>query len=386
MADPRFRQPIWPAAARAGGDALLLVCDDPALAEEISRHRAVSPLLCGRADMRAFRVALADRGRLKQALLQVGYPAEDLAGYTEGEELSITLWQRTRGGAQFELRGYQSWAVRAFHAGGSARGGSGVIVLPCGAGKTVVGVACMAELGTSTLILTTGITASRQWAEELLDKSSLDAADLGLYDGTSKEIRPVTIATYNILTPVEAKTTRSATSNSSTGATGVDHLRRGASPARAGIPGDGESTGAPPSRPHRDARVDGREDDVFALIGPKKMDVPWKSLEREGWIARAACTEFRLPLPAELRMPYALADARSKFRIAAENPAKLDVVRTILDQHPAEPALVMEERPDDPALERRGRARSRERLPSPQRLSRHGQADRCATEARRPAR
>jgi DNA excision repair protein ERCC-3 len=175
------------------GDALLLVCDDPVLAEEVSRHRAVSPLLAGRSSDLAFHVSPADRGRLKQALVRAGYPAEDLAGYTDGEALSIALRERMRDGSPFELRAYQAWAVRAFHAAGSARGGSGVIVLPCGAGKTVVGVACMAELSTSTLILTTSVTASRQWAEELADKSSLDPGLIGLYDGTSKEIRPVTM-------------------------------------------------------------------------------------------------------------------------------------------------------------------------------------------------
>jgi DNA excision repair protein ERCC-3 len=325
------------------GDGLVLVCDDAVLAEQVSRHRRVAPLLRERTGELAFRISPVDRGRLKQALVQVGYPAEDLAGYTEGEKLAIALRQRTRAGEAFELRTYQSWAVRAFHAEGSARGGSGVIVLPCGAGKTIVGVACMAELGMSTLILTTGISASRQWAEELFDKSSLDASDLGLYDGTSKEIRPVTIATYNIVTHRKRKDEEfrhlALFDERNWGLIIYDEVHLLPAPVF-------QVTASLQARRRLGltatlVREDGREDDVFALIGPKKMDVPWKVLERQGWIAKAACTEIRLPMPDELRMPYALADARSKFRLAAENPAKLDQVRAILDAHADEPALVM---------------------------------------------
>jgi DNA excision repair protein ERCC-3 len=151
------------------GDGLVLSAADSALAEEVSRHREVAPLLTERSSAVLFRVRPGDRGRLKQALVKAGYPAEDLAGYTEGEVLPIRLRELTRQGRAFALRQYQQQAVRAFHAGGSARGGSGVIVLPCGAGKTMVGLGCMGEVQASTLILTTGATASRQWRVELLD-------------------------------------------------------------------------------------------------------------------------------------------------------------------------------------------------------------------------
>jgi DNA excision repair protein ERCC-3 len=325
------------------GDGLLLACEDAPLAELIARHRAVAPLLAERVSTTAFRVAAAERGRLKQALVRAGYPAEDVAGYTEGEDLAVALRERTRAGERFALRAYQAWAVRAFHADGSARGGSGVIVLPCGAGKTVVGVACMAELGASTLILTTGVTASRQWAEELLDKSSLDAADIGLYDGASKEIRPVTIATYNILTHRRGKeeTFRHLElfDRRNWGLIIYDEVHLLPAPVF-------QITASLQARRRLGltatlVREDGREEDVFALIGPKKMDVPWKVLEREGWIAKAVCTEIRLPMDEELRMTYALSEPRARFRVAAENPAKLDVVRLLLELHADEPVLIM---------------------------------------------
>ncbi|MGH7500463.1 MAG: DNA repair helicase XPB [Longimicrobiales bacterium] len=325
------------------GDGLRLACDDAALAEEISRHRDVAPLLGARESPVGFRISAVNRGRLKQALVHVGYPAEDLAGYTQGDALAITLRERTRAGATFVLRQYQGWAVDAFHVGGSAMGGSGVIVLPCGAGKTVVGVACMAQLGTSTLILTTGITASRQWAEELADKSSLHPSDIGLYDGVSKEIRPVTIATYNVLTYRKRKEDAflhlELFDKRNWGLIIYDEVHLLPAPVF-------QVTASLQARRRLGltatlVREDGREDDVFALIGPKKMDVPWKVLERQGWIATAACTEIRLPLPDELRMPYAIADKRARFRIASENPDKIAVVRDILDEHRDEPALVI---------------------------------------------
>lgn len=260
------------------GGGLALVCDDDVLAEEVSRHKSIAALLRERTGARTFRISAVDRGRLKQALVQVGYPAEDLAGYTEGAKLPVSLRQRTRAGEPFELRAYQGWAVRAFHAEGSARGGSGVIVLPCGAGKTIVGVACMAELGMSTLILTTGITASRQWAGELLDKTSLDPADVGLYDGSSKEIRPVTIATYHIVTHRRRKTDEfshlALFDEHNWGLIIYDEVHLLPAPVF-------QVTASLQAKRRLGltatlVREDGREDDVFALIGPKKMDVPWK--------------------------------------------------------------------------------------------------------------
>jgi DNA excision repair protein ERCC-3 len=324
-------------------EGLVLAAADVPLAEEVSRNRQVTPLLGERCSPLAFRVDPLLRGRLKQALVKVGFPAEDLAGYTEGEALEVALRPETRAGDPFQLRPYQEEAAAAFHAGGSSRGGSGVVVLPCGAGKTVVGMACMDRLGASTLILTTGTTAVRQWATELLDKTTLHEDQIGEYTGASKEVRPVTIATYNIVThraSTDAEFTHLALFDQRDwGLIIYDEVHLLPAPVfqvTAGLQAR-RRLGLTATL----VREDGREDDVFALIGPKKADVPWKVLENQGWIAEAACTEVRVPLPEELRMPYAVAEARSKFRIASENPDKTEVVRQLLRRHPDEPALVI---------------------------------------------
>lgn len=338
------------AAARYGrlrltreADGLRLEADDPALAEEVSRLRDVAPHLGERLSPVAFRVAPAERGRLKQALVRAGWPAEDLAGYTPGEALPISLRDETRAGEAFALRAYQADAAAAFHAGGSERGGSGVVVLPCGAGKTVVGMECMARVGSSTLVLTTSVTAVRQWISELLDKTSLHEDQVGEYTGEAKDVRPVTVATYQVLTHRERKDAPfrhlELFDRRDWGLIVYDEVHLLPAPVfqvTAGLQAR-RRLGLTATL----VREDGREDDVFALIGPKKADVPWKELEGEGWIARAECTEVRVPLPADLRMPYAVAEARDKFRIASENPDKLGVVRDILARHPDEPALVI---------------------------------------------
>jgi DNA excision repair protein ERCC-3 len=326
-----------------GQAALLLEASDEELLGEVSHQDAVGPWLGARVSAGAFEVAPAARGRLKQALVKVGFPAEDLAGYSPGEPLTVQLRSTARSGRAFALRTYQHDAAGAFHAGGSERGGSGVIVLPCGAGKTIVGLGCMGLLQTSTLILTTGITASRQWADETLDKTSLLAEQVGLYNGQGREIRPVTIATYNILTHRANKDApfvhMEIFNQRPWGLIIYDEVHLLPAPVF-------QMTADLQARRRLGltatlVREDGREDDVFALIGPKKAEVPWKVLEHQGWIAKAACIEVRLPLPGELRTQYALADPRSKFRLAAENPAKAALVRAILDRHPDEPALVM---------------------------------------------
>jgi len=327
----------------ARDNGLLLECDDEALAEEIARHREVAPVLGERLSPCTFAVTTGNRGVLKQALVKAGWPAEDLAGYVEGEALAVALRSETRSGETFSLRPYQRDAVAAFHAEGEARGGSGVVVLPCGAGKTVVGMGCMAELETSTLILTTGVTATRQWVRELLERTTLRPEDIGEYTGESKDIRPVTIATYQILTHRPSKeasfTHLDLFDTRAWGLIIYDEVHLLPAPVF-------RITASLQARRRLGltatlVREDGREDDVFALIGPKKLDLPWKVLERQGWIASAECVEVRLPLPPELRMPYAVADPRRRFRIAAENPAKAAVIREVLAQHPDEPTLIM---------------------------------------------
>jgi DNA excision repair protein ERCC-3 len=322
---------------------LVLRAADPPLAEEISRNKHVAPLLVARLSPTAFRVEPIARGRVKQALVKIGFPAEDLAGYREGEPLLIELRTLTASGASFALRHYQKDAARVFHAGGSARGGSGVIVLPCGAGKTIVGMACMAEVQSSTLVLTTGVTATRQWVAELLDKTTLQADQVGEYNGSSKDVRPVTVATYNIMTWRARNDAEfphlQLFDERNWGLIIYDEVHLLPAPVfqvTAGLQAR-RRLGLTATL----VREDGREDDVFALIGPKKVDVPWKVLEGEGWIATATCTEIRLALPEELRMPYAVADARQKFRMASENPAKLAAVREVLNRHPDEPTLII---------------------------------------------
>lgn len=324
-------------------DGLILTANDEPLAEEISRTKHVAPLLLERRSPCEFRVDPSRRGQIKQALVKVGFPAEDLAGYCLGDALSMSLRATTASGLPFALRAYQREAADVFHAGGSARGGSGVIVLPCGAGKTIVGMACMAALESSTLVLTTGVTATRQWIAEILDKTSLQPDQVGEYNGSTKEVKPVTVATYNILTwrrRTEQEFPHLALFDKRDwGLIVYDEVHLLPAPVF-------QVTATLQARRRLGltatlVREDGREDDVFALIGPKKVDVPWKVLEYQGWIASATCTEIRIPLPEDLRMPYAIAERRHKFRIASENPRKLDVVRELLAQHPGEPTLVI---------------------------------------------
>lgn len=322
---------------------LVLAADDRPLAEEIGRNKHVMPLLGERDSPLEFRVDAMARGRLKQALIKIGFPVEDLAGYRDGETLPISLLTTTVAGKEFRLRHYQEEAARVFHAGGSTHGGSGVVVLPCGAGKTVVAMACMALVQSSTLVLTTGVTASRQWISELLDKTSLRPDQIGEYNGSNKNVKPVTVATYNIMTYRPNKNAEfvhlELFDQRDWGLIVYDEVHLLPAPVfqvTAGLQAR-RRLGLTATL----VREDGREDDVFALIGPKKVDVPWKVLEKQGWIASAQCTEIRLALPEEIKMSYAVADARQKFRIASENPLKIDVVKDLLARHPGEPTLII---------------------------------------------
>ena len=241
------------------------------------------------------------------------------------------------------LRKYQNEAVDSFYAGGSKRGGSGVIVLPCGSGKTIIGIRAMEKCSTMTLILTTNITALRQWREELLNKTTLTEDDIGEYSGECKEIKPVTIATYHILTYRKTKSSDfphfGLFNREEWGLIIYDEVHL--------LP-------APVFRYTADIqakrrlgltatliREDGRESDVFSLIGPKKYDVPWKDLEKQGWIATAACTEIRVPLPDDIRIEYATSSIRKKYRIASENPNKLKVVANLIKRHRNDLVLVI---------------------------------------------
>ena len=347
---PNVEQEILELAARYGrvviardGDALRCRCLDQVTAERVARDRKAGPYLTDRIDATTFRVDPAARGVLKQALVGAGYPAEDLAGYVAGEPFALSLRERAASGAAFVVRDYQRQAAEAFYLAGSARGGSGVIVLPCGAGKTIVGLAAMAMVGQTTLVLATSLTAVKQWRRELLDKTTLQPEDIAEYTGEQKHTGPVTLTTYQILT-WRADRERE-----------FPHLELFQARSWGLIVYDEvHLLPAPVFRATADlqarrrlgltatlVREDGREGDVFALIGPKRFDVPWKDLEAQAWIATATCVEVRVPMSAERRMAYALAERRVQFRVAAENPAKLGPLRDILRHYPDGRVLVI---------------------------------------------
>ncbi|HVJ81835.1 MAG TPA: helicase-associated domain-containing protein, partial [Planctomycetia bacterium] len=306
---------------RKDGD-IHLVCPDIPLLKELVRHKELRQFLTDAVDETSYRISDAFRGVVKQALIGIGYPAEDLAGYVSGADQASALRTITRTGVPLVIRDYQREAVEAFHAGGEVRGGSGVIVLPCGAGKTIVGIVAMTKLQKSTLILTTGITSVKQWRREIIDKTDLDENLIGEFTGESKNLAPITLATYQIVTFRPSK--------------GEDFPHFDIFNRRDWgliIYDEVHLLPAPVFRVTADiqarrrlgltatlVREDGREGDVFTLIGPKKYDVPWRVLEAKGWIAEAACTEIRCSLPAEGRMEYAVAPWRQKFRLASENP------------------------------------------------------------------
>lgn len=331
---------------------LQLKTDTPELADQLAATHGLDAHLTGRSpdDPTVFHLDPGSRGLVKQALIKAGYPAEDHAGYTGGAALSLSLRPATRQrpGEPFALRPYQQDAVDAF-VGARPEGpndplaGSGVLVLPCGAGKTVIGIAALAATGAATLILAPSTTAVRQWIAELLDKTTLEPHEVAEYSGSTKDIAPVTVATYQVLTSRKNKdaplTHLELFDRENWGLIVYDEVHLLPAPVFA-------ATATIQSRRRLGltatlVREDGREDDVFALIGPKKADVPWKTLEGQGWIAKARCVEVRVEMPDDRLREYHAADRRSMFRIASENPAKGAQVKRILALHPHEPALVI---------------------------------------------
>jgi DNA excision repair protein ERCC-3 len=315
----------------------ILRCDDKYISAELENTKAVAKYLTGRLDDATFEADPAYRGHIKQALILAEYPAEDLAGYREASPLAFDLRAAALSGQPFLLRPYQSEAADLFHANGEARGGHGVIVLPCGAGKTIVGMAAMTKLQTETLILTTAITALRQWIAELTDKTSLTADQIGEYSGEKKEIKPVTVSTYQILSASEKH--RELINSREWGLIIYDEVHTLPAPVF-------RMTAELQSKRRLGLtatliREDGLQGDVFTLIGPKRYEVPWKVLEKSGYIAKAECFEVRVPLADSLRMDYAVADKRQKFRVAAENPDKLRVLRRLLKEHSGRHILVI---------------------------------------------
>jgi DNA excision repair protein ERCC-3 len=322
--------------------ALALTTDEPALLAEVAHDRHVAELLGDRLDGNRFRVRLGDRGPLKQALARLGWPAADEAGYAEGAGLTAELTA--------ELRTYQADAVAAWWADGSAAGGNGVLVLPCGAGKTVIGLAAIVQAGTHTLIVATSILAARQWITEALDKTDLDPSLVGEYSGDRKQLRPITVATYSVLTWRDPKAPEDAPlleahphlavfDAQEWGLVIYDEVHLLPAPvfrATAQIQAV-RRLGLTATL----VREDGKEPDVFSLIGPKRYDAPWRDLEAQGWIAPARCVEVRVDLPEEVRMRYATAPDRDRYRIAATARQKLTVVEALAAWHLEDRVLVI---------------------------------------------
>ena len=310
---------------------LILVSNDPAVLKEVTRGKKIAPMLGSQLDNETIVVHPGQRGFLKQALLKLGWPAEDFAGYVDGEHHDISLKQDG-----WQIRKYQELAAEGFW-----HGGSGVVVLPCGAGKTIVGAAAMAHAKATTLILVTNTVAARQWHEELIKRTDLNPDDIGEYSGAKKEIRPVTIATYQVMT---------------TRKKGVyahldlfDAIDWGLI-----IYDEVHLLPAPIFRFTADiqsrrrlgltatlVREDGMEGEVFSLIGPKRFDVPWKEIEAQGYIAPADCVEVRITLTDAERLNYATAEQEDRYRFCATSQTKKDVAIALAKQHANDQVLVI---------------------------------------------
>ncbi len=338
------------------GDALLLTSSDAALIAEIIHHKRTQPFLLRQLDTNTLQVNAARRGHIKQALIHIGFPAEDLAGYTDGSPLPMKLRPVTAEGKAFEPRAYQYGASATFYAGGAPSGGSGVVVLPCGAGKTIVGLVTMADIQRATLILSPNTIAVRQWIQEIIDKTDVPPEMIGEYTGDRKEICPITVSTYQILT-YRRPNTRGQTNKEALEAGEEDfpHFSLFSSYDWGLIIYDEvHLLPAPVFRITAEIqarrrlgltatliREDGREADVFSLIGPKKYDVPWRELERQGWIATAECHEIRVGMTEDEQLNYAVADEREKYRIAAESPEKSNVVHFLAERHRDDQVLII---------------------------------------------
>jgi DNA excision repair protein ERCC-3 len=325
----------------AGTDELFLISDEEAIRAEIGAARILDKYL--EKTPLGYRLRLTDRGIVKRELIKMGWPVQDMAPLVSGEKMDIALRKTSSGGLPFVVRDYQIEAARSVLGDGGPGAGYGVVVLPCGSGKTVVGMAFMSLLKTNTLILTTNVAAVHQWIDELLDKTDLPRDQIAEYTGDSKAVAPVTVATYQIITWRPAKDGD------------FPHFKLFRERAWGLIIYDEvHLLPAPVFRVTAElqavrrlgltatlVREDGAEDAVFSLVGPKRYDVPWKDLEGKGWIACALCTEIRLDMPENLKLPYAVASPREKYRIASENPLKENTVRQLVDNHPEDFILVI---------------------------------------------
>ena len=324
-----------------GPEGLELRADRPELLVELHARGNVRPLL-GERTAHGVLIDAVLRGQLKQVLAHIGWPLQDEAGFTPGAPLPMSLRTAERtSGEPFSLRPYQHQAVDAFLGDGRRQAGDGVIVLPCGAGKTLVGIAVMARTQTHTLILTTSVAAVHQWKRELLERTTLTAEEIGEYTAAVKDIRPVTLTTYQMLAHRKHGDYPHfhVMDAADWGLIVYDEVHLLPAPIF-------RMTASIQSRRRLGLtatllREDGHAEDVFALIGPKRFDVPWRDLEEQGWIAPALCHEIRVPLPDGLAMVYASAEDQDRARVAAENPAKTLVVEELLAAHAGDHVLVI---------------------------------------------
>jgi DNA excision repair protein ERCC-3 len=321
---------------------LMLSVYDDFIFEQIKQEESIQPFFRKKGKNR-FRILASHRGDLKHALIKIGFPVKDLCGYVQGDNLGIELRNTDATGAPFQLRDYQDEAVAAFYHGGGKSGGNGIVVLPCGSGKTIIGIGTMAAISNHTLIVTTNNVSVHQWRDEILAKTHLAYEQVGEFTGVSKIIRPVTITTYQMLTWRKSRQDKFKNLDLFTaqnwGLIIYDEVHLLPAPvfrATVGIQAK-RRLGLTATL----VREDGKEDDVFALIGPKRYDVPWKVLENRGYIAEAYCTEYRLELPHAEAMIYAHAAKRQQFRIAAENSRKIELTKELIALHSDDQILVI---------------------------------------------
>jgi len=322
---------------------LILNIKNPEIELEILSNPKLKRFLTQKISDGKYLIPLLSRGELKVAFFNYNIPVYDIAGYTEGEKIDIHLRDITLSGKPFKLRDYQVMASESFYQAGSVMGGHGTIVLPCGSGKTIIGIDIMCKISAYTLILTTSVAAVHQWMREILDKTTLTKEDIGEYTGDKKEIKPVTICTYQILIYKREKDEEYVHFNIfkslNWGLIIYDEVHLLPAPIFR-ITAEIQSK----RRLGLTAtliREDQHEKDVFCLIGPKKFDTPWKVLEKQGWISTAKCVEIKIPLREDLKIEYLLADQKEKFNIAAKNPDKILVLKDILMRHSDLPTLII---------------------------------------------
>ncbi|MGD9678567.1 MAG: DNA repair helicase XPB [Vulcanibacillus sp.] len=324
-------------------DKLIFKSKDSKIIKEFINYSCLKPYIKERLDDNSLIIFERFRGVFKQEIMKLGYPIKDIAGYKKGESLNISLLPNTKSGKILELRDYQKDAISSFYEEGSDLGGNGVLVLPCGSGKTIIGLGIICKIKNETLILTSSTTAVRQWISEILDKTTLTEEIVGEYTGTLKEVKPITVATYQILTHKASKDSKFLNmelfNKRKWGLIIYDEVHLLPAPIfryTANIQAT-RRLGLTATL----VREDKKEEEVFTLIGPKKADIPWIQMEKQGWIASARCIEVRVPLSLQWKEKYFKANKRQRYRVAASNPLKINILREIIAAHHDDAILII---------------------------------------------